>query len=201
MNTKEKILDKALEMFNLEGVEKVTTRHIAKALGMSQGNLHYHYPNKNELINTLFQEFLLAIHDAKSHSPEHEFSRLQVFSSMKENFNIMYTYRFLFIDNEIVWRRIPDIKTTVIKLFEVKKNEIKVLINQYQNEKIFRKEITNNQIDFLTNQFILVISTWLTASDYMNRPKSEVDYFVKFTFRLWLPYLTEQEMKAWEDIL
>jgi len=58
MTTKERILDEALQLFNDDGVENVTTRHIAKSLGMSQGNLHYHYPTKNIVIETLFDQFL-----------------------------------------------------------------------------------------------------------------------------------------------
>ena len=37
-STKEKIIAMSLEMFNRSGVENITTRHIAKELGISQGN-------------------------------------------------------------------------------------------------------------------------------------------------------------------
>ena len=63
MNTKEKILKEALKQFNASGVEQVTTRHIAKGLSMSQGNLHYHFPNKDELIEAFRGKIAKSIGD------------------------------------------------------------------------------------------------------------------------------------------
>ncbi len=201
MNTKEKIIIQALHLFNSEGVEKITTRHIAKSLEISQGNLHYHYPNKDEIIIFLFQQFLEEIKNAAIYDPKEYFLKENVLLSMKENFKIMYAYRFLFKDNELVWRRLPKVKKAVIKLFRKKKIEILEIIEQYKKQKIFRPEISNEQIDYLAEQFIFSISTWLIASEYMLLKGNKADYFAQFTFRLWLPYLKEKEMKNWEAIL
>ena len=56
MNNKEKILKTALELFNEKGSQGVTTNHIAKAAGVSPGNLYYHFKNKEAILLTLFQE-------------------------------------------------------------------------------------------------------------------------------------------------
>ena len=39
MTTKEKIIDTALQLFNKQGIDPVTTRHIAKEMNISHGNL------------------------------------------------------------------------------------------------------------------------------------------------------------------
>ena len=51
---KDKILEVALELFNTQGTRVVTTNHIAKACGISPGNLYYHFKNKEEIIRALF---------------------------------------------------------------------------------------------------------------------------------------------------
>ena len=55
--TAERILDVALELFNRFGEPNVSTTVIAAELGISPGNLYYHYPAKDELINALFARF------------------------------------------------------------------------------------------------------------------------------------------------
>jgi AcrR family transcriptional regulator len=56
MNTKEKILSKALELFNEKGYNTITTRSIAAELGISAGNLHYHFKHSEDILKILFSE-------------------------------------------------------------------------------------------------------------------------------------------------
>ena len=51
--TAERILDVTLELYNRFGEPNVSTSLISAELGISPGNLYYHYPAKDELINSL----------------------------------------------------------------------------------------------------------------------------------------------------
>ena len=51
-NTKEKILETALELFAAKGYEAVSVSDIAGKLGMTKGALYKHYTNKQHL-NTI----------------------------------------------------------------------------------------------------------------------------------------------------
>ena len=55
--TAERILEVTLELFNRFGEPNVSTTLISAELGISPGNLYYHYPAKDELINTLFDRY------------------------------------------------------------------------------------------------------------------------------------------------
>lgn len=167
---------------------------------MSQGNLHYHYPTKNAVIKILFSDFLQEVKNAERFK-NNSFEKEAVLDSMSDNFVIMYKYRFFFKDNEIVWRRLPNIKKQIIGLFDLKKNQILEVIQLYKKQGVFRNDITEKQIEFLANQFILTITSWLGASEYIQNEQDISTYFAQFTFRLWLPYLKEKEMKAWEKII
>src|SRR5512143_4052395 len=59
--TAERILEVTLELFNRYGEPNVSTTAISAELGISPGNLYYHYPAKDELINTLFARYLAAL--------------------------------------------------------------------------------------------------------------------------------------------
>lgn len=53
--TKTRILDTALQLFNRFGERNVSTNHIAGELGISPGNLYYHYRNKTAIVSALFE--------------------------------------------------------------------------------------------------------------------------------------------------
>jgi len=56
MSRKLKILETARTLFNESNTQAVTTNHIAKAMGISPGNLHYHYANREEIIRELYKQ-------------------------------------------------------------------------------------------------------------------------------------------------
>ena len=55
--TKIKILATALQLFNNEGEAQVSSVDIASVMGISPGNLYYHYKGKDEIIAALFEDF------------------------------------------------------------------------------------------------------------------------------------------------
>jgi AcrR family transcriptional regulator len=59
--TAERILEVTLELFNRFGEPNVSTTLISAELNISPGNLYYHYPAKDELINSLFDRYERAL--------------------------------------------------------------------------------------------------------------------------------------------
>lgn len=58
MNTKEKIIDCAIELFNKQGLSFTSMRDIASACDMSLGNLTYHFHKKEDLIAAIMNQNL-----------------------------------------------------------------------------------------------------------------------------------------------
>jgi AcrR family transcriptional regulator len=56
MNTKARIVEVALRLFNEQGTGAVSTNHIADAAGISPGNLYYHFRNKEAIIRAIFEQ-------------------------------------------------------------------------------------------------------------------------------------------------
>ena len=55
--TRARILEAAQALFNERGEAHVTTGMIAESLGMSPGNLYYHFRNKGQVVEQLFARF------------------------------------------------------------------------------------------------------------------------------------------------
>lgn len=200
MKTREKILQAALGLFNDHGVNSITTRRIAAEIGISQGNLHYHYPNKELIMARLYEQFIEKIRDAALRPTTNDFSRQVVLDSMLANYQVMYSYRFLFVDRIAVWRMVPGLKKEILDFIDQKRLEIRSLIQEYKKTGVLREGISENQVDFLAHQFTLTITSWLTAREYIG-PSQDVAYFARFTYRIWLPYLSEAEKTEWEKVL
>jgi len=54
--TREWILETAIELFNEYGTQAISTKRIAKEMGIGSGNLYYHVKNKEESIRAIMQD-------------------------------------------------------------------------------------------------------------------------------------------------
>ena len=57
MKTRDRIIQASKELFNEQGERNVTTNHIASHLGISPGNLYYHFKNKQQIIFDIYLEY------------------------------------------------------------------------------------------------------------------------------------------------
>jgi len=55
-NTREQIIDKAFQLMLQRGLHGFSYRDISKPLGVKNAAIHYHFPNKIDLINALIDE-------------------------------------------------------------------------------------------------------------------------------------------------
>lgn len=94
MKTKDRILDTALDLFNQQGTNVVSTNHIAEALSMSPGNLYYHFRSKDEIIRALFER-LFEAWDKEFVLPTDRPPTLDdLIGLVRTNFEILWRYRF-----------------------------------------------------------------------------------------------------------
>lgn len=53
MNTKDKIIEVALDLFSINGYESVSVRDISKAVGIKESSLYNHFKNKQDIFDTI----------------------------------------------------------------------------------------------------------------------------------------------------
>ena len=96
--TRQRILDASLTMFNAQGEPNVTTNHIADELEISPGNLYYHFRNKDDIIEHLFGRYEERI-DAALSAPEGRLPGLEdIWLQLHLVFEAIWDYRFLYRD-------------------------------------------------------------------------------------------------------
>ena len=109
MSTRERIIDAAVALFNEEGTAAVSTNHIARAAGISPGNLYYHFRNKEEIIRAIYAR-LRPIWEATVSVPT---DRLPTLADLEriidDHFRILWEYRFFYREMPALLRRDPEL--------------------------------------------------------------------------------------------
>src|SRR6476660_6885535 len=95
--TAERILEVTLELFNRFGEPNVSTTLISAELNISPGNLYYHYPAKDELINSLFDRYEKSLDELLGAAENvRHIENACLFLHML--FELIWQYRFLYRD-------------------------------------------------------------------------------------------------------
>jgi AcrR family transcriptional regulator len=96
--TKAKILTQARELFNTYGVAVVSQRKIAEEMGISPGNLTYHFPKKDDINEALYyalvEEISRQVEQRKTDAP----TLSNLFLLYGDIYDAFHRYRFVFLD-------------------------------------------------------------------------------------------------------
>ena len=97
VNTYTRIINASLALFNEEGERNISTNHIAAHLGISPGNLYYHFRNKDEIIVQLFKRYseALLVYLNEAVLPSNVEDSINYMAGI---YDVMWEYRFLFSD-------------------------------------------------------------------------------------------------------
>src|SRR5271156_2174056 len=106
-STRDRILEPCRELFNERGPAEVTTAEIAQTVGISEGNLHYHFRRKPDIVLALFESFRQALDNL----PAGEAIIGRPGTSrryLSHWFNLMWEWRFLHYAQ--VYRLVPALR-------------------------------------------------------------------------------------------
>lgn len=105
MKTRERILATAQRLFNESGTAAVSTNHIADAMGISPGNLYYHFRNKEAIIRALFEQ-QFARWDELYTLPDDRLPTLADLQQLvRATFVMSWDYRFMYRELIVLLRR------------------------------------------------------------------------------------------------
>ena len=125
MKRKETILESARELFNNSNTQAITTNHIAKAMGISPGNLHYHYKNREEIIYKLYIKLRIELSLDIEELPK-TIKELQ--EHEKVLIKIQWKYRFFFRELLFLFSRDNTLQEQYIKDNLAHRNRIKIVM-------------------------------------------------------------------------
>ena len=132
--TKDTILRTALALFNNEGEHAVSSVDIASVIGISPGNLYYHYRGKEPIIRELFADFegeLRQVLGAPIREPL-ELSDNWVYLYII--FEEIWDFRFFYRNQAEIIARVPDLKGPFSRLLALKEQTAFSLLSDLEEE-------------------------------------------------------------------
>lgn len=96
LRTKDKILQASIALFNQVGERQVTTNHIAAHLGISPGNLYYHFRNKEDIVRQIFKEYTKLLETRIKPPSEHVEGLDALAEYLDVVFELMWRFHFFY---------------------------------------------------------------------------------------------------------
>jgi len=194
MPTKQKILDAALALFNTGNTQAATTNHIAKAMGISPGNLHYHYKNREAIILKLYEQMLTESTLLVQDLPK---DIVELFEHQKVMSRILWKYRFFYRELLFLLSRDPVLKERYIIDNVAHRERIRITFGNLVEHGDLNIPY-DNVLDQLTDTIMLVLEFWNPMVETLGiaideHCFEEATTHVRGAMR---PYLTKQALDA-----
>ena len=203
MKTKDKIIATAINLFNLHGTKAISTNHIAKEMGISPGNLYYHFRSKNDIIRSISDNFsneLGSVFKIQLDTISDFSSNLT--SLFNRFFKIQQSYQFLFLEGVHLTRQDSRLLDNYTNLRNLIKKGYHELLSNLVKIKIMKKQSLNIIDDLLDAQWI-IMWYWInhTILDRNTYDDSQIKKGIKLSFSIIKPQLTSIGKVAFDRTL
>jgi AcrR family transcriptional regulator len=169
--TAERILEVTLELFNRFGEPNVSTTLISAELGISPGNLYYHYPAKDELINSLFERYERALNELLQ-AAEGVRNVEDAWFFLHSQFEIVWQYRFLYRDLNDLLSKNRLLETRFQTVLKNKTRAVRALLAGMSRSGAV--DIDAREVEPTANCMVVVLTYWLSF-EYVRDPRHALE--------------------------
>ena len=169
--TAERILEVTLALFNRFGEPNVSTTLISAELGISPGNLYYHYPAKNELINALFDRYEKALNELLGASDGVR-NVEDAWFFMHTLFELIWQYRFLYRDLNDLLSKNRRLETHLQAVLKNKTRAVRALLDGMSRAGAMR--IDARELEATATSMVVVLTYWLSF-EYVRDPRNALE--------------------------
>ncbi|KPA92409.1 MULTISPECIES: TetR/AcrR family transcriptional regulator [Pseudomonas] len=134
MKTRDRILECTLQLFNQKGEPNVSTMEIANELGISPGNLYYHFHGKEPLVLGLFERFQAELAPLLNPPADAELAPEDYWFFLHLIVERLSQYRFLFQDLSNLAGRLPKLARGIRNLLNALKRTLASLLAQLKTQ-------------------------------------------------------------------
>jgi len=201
-STKERILKTALTLFNNYGLPKVTLRTIAKEMGISQGNLNYHFKKREDIITALYYELVEQIDVQMKNNKCQKITLHTLFESSNTVMSNFYKYRFFLLDFVQIVRDNKEVKTHYQELTKKREKEFITLFEEMMKNNIIRAEELPNEYLYLYKRIHVMGDFWMSFAQITGQKTTNktISLFSDIAGQAIYPYLTSKGKKEYHLI-
>lgn len=184
--SKKKIIQTAIDLFNQHGVGNVRVHDIAAAAHISPGNLTYHFSTKKALMEAVY-DYMKQCLEGMTLENSHLEVAFDALSITRDYLRFQIQFRFFYRDTLEIMKLFPDIrqayKKRIQNVISFNRNVIDLAVEQGY----MRTESHQGQYDILARNAWAVLNSWLIESEIMN---TDVQEGIRASLELHYPHFT-----------
>ncbi|MBE7941986.1 MULTISPECIES: TetR/AcrR family transcriptional regulator [Ramlibacter] len=169
--TAERILETSLALFNRFGEPNVSTTLISAEMGISPGNLYYHYPAKEELVNGLFERYDSALDDLLGASGGVRDVE-DAWFFLHTLFELIRDYRFLYRDLNDLLSRNRRLETRFQAVLQRKTRAVQAMLESMGRSGALHMDAREAQPT--ATSMVVVLTYWLSF-EYVRDPRHALE--------------------------
>ncbi len=197
--TKRLLLDTALILFNEKGLAQVSLRIIADAMGISPGNLTYHFKRREDIVEALYYEFVDEVEVRFRQMNLSDINLSLVFDMISMLTETRLKYRFLMRDFTTLIAENPSIKKHYVAVIKKRKTQSLQVFDTLIKQKIIRPAELENEYEHLYERIQILGNFWITSALMQGEKlsKANVERNFEMVVQIIYPYLTPKGKKVW----
>lgn len=169
--TAERILEVTLDLFNRFGEPNVSTTLISSELSISPGNLYYHYPAKDELINSLFDRYERSLSELLNASDSVRDVE-DAWFFLHTLFELIWQYRFLYRDLNDLLSKNRRLETHFQWVLKNKTRSIRAMLDAMSRHGVVH--IDSREMDATSTSMVVLLTYWLSY-EYVRDPRRALE--------------------------
>jgi AcrR family transcriptional regulator len=196
LRTKDRILQASIELFNQQGERQITTNHIAAHLGISPGNLYYHFRNKEDIVRHIFKEYakLLEVRIQPPSRPSEALDALAQYLDVV--FELMWRFHFFYANLPDILGRDHALQQDYLLVQKGVQAKVVSVLQALKAAEVIA--IADNDIPNFAHTVKLVVTFWIsylkTQAPHAAIDQQQAYQGVLKVLLLFKPYATAQAM-------
>ena len=197
-DTRQQIIETALTLFNEKGYTSVSMRDISNTLGISIGNMTYHFPRKAQIVEAVIDHNKMRLFTSM---PQEGASTLaEYYEIMKMLYNLQSEEKFYFSNMLEIARDIPQIYETQQTVRQVIFNYYKCSFANFKKNGIVVDTFDESIYDNLAFTLLYLACFWhLDYSMSKDKCFNHLE-ILEVSCKTLIPYLTKEGIKLFEDL-
>lgn len=196
-----RIAEVTLDLFNRYGEPNVSTTVISAELGISPGNLYYHFASKDALVNQLFDQYEVAMLELLEAAPDvHDTEGAWFF--LHSLFEHIWAYRFLYRDLNNLLSGNRHLETHFHEVLGRKTHALRLMLESLAAAGLM--QIDPDSIETLSASMSVMVTYWLSF-EYVRNPRQAMEPAsadqaltrgARHVLALLTPYMASAELQA-----
>lgn len=195
--SKKKIIQTAIELFNQNGVGNVRVHDIAQAANISPGNLTYHFPTKRALMEAVYIYMKSCLEEFTLENTQSDFVT-DALEKTRDYLKFQVEFRFFYRDTLEIIKLYPDIRQAYKKRIQNVIDFNRKLLDMGLQKGFIQAESHPGQYDMLARNAWAILNSWLIEQEIMG---TDILEGVRASLELHYPYFTPKGQTFYDKLI